>query len=62
MLSVWIERVGGLQSFDWQQDFVGSGTGLGFQARDQHVFVDGAHTLVQFEVGLFRKGDGLHGH
>ena len=57
-----IERIGGPHSFGRQQDLIGGGTSLGVEARDQHIPVDGAHTLVQFEVGLFSKGDGLHGH
>ena len=57
-----IERVSGPQPFGRQQNLIGGGTGLGVEARDQHIPVDGAHALVQLEVGLFREGDGLHGY
>ena len=57
-----IERVSGPQPFGRQQDLIGGGTGLGIEARDQHILVDGAHALVQLKVGLFRESDGLHGY
>ena len=58
---LWIERVGGLQPLSRQKNLVRRGTRHRLKARNQHVFVDGTHALVQLEVVRFGKGHGLHG-
>ena len=57
-----IERKGRFQSFGRQENLVGSSTGRRLQARNQHVFVDGSHTLVQLKIAFLRKSYRLHGN